>query len=712
MKKIIIITMALLLGLFIGISSAVEVKLLGPNKYQRTTGKPDIFTDTFSATLGTGKLTILNGKANGKNRVSSALILLNGKQVIGPNSFSQNVYNIEISVKLSENNSISIELRSSPESYLIIQVTEEITESTRTVGPAGGTLKFHNEVILNVPANAVAAETAITVKDLKCSDVDPILQSSLNVFHPKRCLGAFSAEPAGLVFQLPVIATVPVLPLEPGEIPIQLTVDLDSQTYNRVATDLIYYGDRGAAEMKIRHFSGEAAVAEKHEPQTPVDTCEELGLTDEDCYTEMSQCTSCAYFKDNEDLCTKLYPYTIYGEPGCCGVSDKPPGARDQCFGQGVCDCCTEKRIHVVANELDFIPGGQCQILSSIVTVTYLDCPGTPTPPSVPANEASPGCESYNFTISIVPSTDTLPLCEKKQLKATIIGTSDDGKNTITFETFNPDWESLHPDIVSVDPLGWATRLKEGDVEVKAYVNGRPDIDPGYAIIGTSAGNPEIASITITPPSKTLWTGEYVSLLALAKNANGSQIDVNCIGNFEWYSSNLNVATLVAQGPQATITAVSPGEANITAVWGDTIGAAKITVTRSYTGHFVASGGFTYSFEGEPDCFQRRTYDVEVTVDKEFSIINLSGMLYVEDYLKCYFMPPSMPVTISIPLEVSGSYVFTPIAGRLYYETCVGIIFEGWFSESESFGTLEFTAGKSGCPMHGSISASTNLIRE
>ena len=101
MKKIIIITMVLLLGLFIGVSSAVEVNLLGPKKYQRTKGKPNVFTETFPGTLGIANLIIQNGEAHGEKRISSAIIKLNGEEVLGPDYFNQTVYNVQIPVNLN-----------------------------------------------------------------------------------------------------------------------------------------------------------------------------------------------------------------------------------------------------------------------------------------------------------------------------------------------------------------------------------------------------------------------------------------------------------------------------------------------------------------------------------------------------------------------------------------------------------------------------------
>jgi len=132
MKKTALIVMALLLGTFIGTSFAVEVTLFGPNQYTRTTGKPNVYADTFPGISGQGKLVLKNGTQDGKNRVSSALITINGKQVLSPKDFNQKVYEIDVPINLAENNSISVELRSNPGSYLAIMVTEDVEGEAAT----------------------------------------------------------------------------------------------------------------------------------------------------------------------------------------------------------------------------------------------------------------------------------------------------------------------------------------------------------------------------------------------------------------------------------------------------------------------------------------------------------------------------------------------------------------------------------------------------
>lgn len=132
-KKMMVLTFVLLF-VFIGTASAVEVTLLGPKEYLRGKGEPDVYTNTFPGMEGEGKLIIKNGDESGKHRISSAVILVNGQQVLGPDDFNQNIYHIEAPVSLAENNSISVELRSKPGSYLTVQIIQEdpnLSENTK-----------------------------------------------------------------------------------------------------------------------------------------------------------------------------------------------------------------------------------------------------------------------------------------------------------------------------------------------------------------------------------------------------------------------------------------------------------------------------------------------------------------------------------------------------------------------------------------------------
>ncbi len=126
MKKTAANLLFLFLCLFIATSSAFGSNVLGPKKYLRTTGAPNVYTDTFHAAPGEGRLIVKNGDENGKHSVSSALVLVNGQQVFGPNDFNQQIDILETPVNLAGDNSISIDLGGKPGSYLTIQVTGKV----------------------------------------------------------------------------------------------------------------------------------------------------------------------------------------------------------------------------------------------------------------------------------------------------------------------------------------------------------------------------------------------------------------------------------------------------------------------------------------------------------------------------------------------------------------------------------------------------------
>ena len=96
--------------------------LLFEETFVRGKGKPKTEQRNFTALAGESSLIIHNGDANGKNRASSAVIILNGTQVVGPNEFNQSVGLIEKSVVLNQNNTLEVELRSAPGSSINVQI--------------------------------------------------------------------------------------------------------------------------------------------------------------------------------------------------------------------------------------------------------------------------------------------------------------------------------------------------------------------------------------------------------------------------------------------------------------------------------------------------------------------------------------------------------------------------------------------------------------
>jgi hypothetical protein len=121
--------------------------VFGPVTYTRTQGPPDTFTDSFTApAVGGYTLYIKNGDDNEEGdadgRVSSASLLINGEQVVGPDEFNQTVASIEKAVNLvSGTNTISATIAGQPGAYITVSIAAvpvDITHGRLLLSWVGG----------------------------------------------------------------------------------------------------------------------------------------------------------------------------------------------------------------------------------------------------------------------------------------------------------------------------------------------------------------------------------------------------------------------------------------------------------------------------------------------------------------------------------------------------------------------------------------------
>jgi hypothetical protein len=196
MKKMALIIVASLLGLFVSTSFAcdksTEITLFGPNKYLRTKGEPNVYTGLFPGIPGKGKLIVKNGDKDGDHRgrkgdkdddhrLNRARILINGKQVLGSKDFNQKIYEIRVPVRLKENNSISIELRSEPGSYLTLRVVQEVAaEAAAVIGPEGGVVQILDNANplfgcgIEVPAGVLSSLSILSISTENIPPAQPL----------------------------------------------------------------------------------------------------------------------------------------------------------------------------------------------------------------------------------------------------------------------------------------------------------------------------------------------------------------------------------------------------------------------------------------------------------------------------------------------------------------------------------------------------------
>jgi hypothetical protein len=90
--------------------------------FLRHKGAPVTTVDKFAATPGAYTLTILNGQ-RGQNLVSSGVVTLNGVSMAQPSSFSKAAVCVNTNVTLTDRNTLSVELRSAPESFIEVLLT-------------------------------------------------------------------------------------------------------------------------------------------------------------------------------------------------------------------------------------------------------------------------------------------------------------------------------------------------------------------------------------------------------------------------------------------------------------------------------------------------------------------------------------------------------------------------------------------------------------
>lgn len=127
MVRIVGAVLAMGCTLLAGLPLQAQTVLFGPTQYTRTAGPPNQFTDTVTLPAGTTApytLHVVNGNANGTNRISSATVKLNGIQILGPSDFGQNVAVLDRTVALQASNTLEIRLTSAPGSFIVVSVLD------------------------------------------------------------------------------------------------------------------------------------------------------------------------------------------------------------------------------------------------------------------------------------------------------------------------------------------------------------------------------------------------------------------------------------------------------------------------------------------------------------------------------------------------------------------------------------------------------------
>lgn len=167
-------------------------------------------------------------------------------------------------------------------------------------------------------------------------------------------------------------------------------------------------------------------------------------------------------------------------------------------------------------------------------------------------------------SIRVNPASFSIAAGQPKQLAAS--GVFTDG--SVQDVTAQATWSSNATNVVTVSPTGLATGAGQGTATVTAAVG---------SISGTANANvgpAVLTSITVTPPSASVASGETQSFAANGIFTDGSSTDIT--GGVTWSSSSTTFASVDATG---LATGRAQGSASITATLGTISGSATLTIT-------------------------------------------------------------------------------------------------------------------------------------
>jgi RHS repeat-associated protein len=106
----------------------------GPERLVRQSGPPTVYSRTLSPQAWLGApytLKVVNGEADGRNRISSATITVGTTQVAGPSDFSQQVAGFERPITLSASQTpLVVRLSSTPGAYLTLSACGRSADAT------------------------------------------------------------------------------------------------------------------------------------------------------------------------------------------------------------------------------------------------------------------------------------------------------------------------------------------------------------------------------------------------------------------------------------------------------------------------------------------------------------------------------------------------------------------------------------------------------
>ncbi|HEV8342197.1 MAG TPA: hypothetical protein VGR30_07485 [Candidatus Binatia bacterium] len=139
--------------------------IFGPETFSRGAGEPQRVVKNFSLNSPLQDFTISVQSGEGRHgRASSAIVELNGTQVIGPNDFSKQVDLITKPASLVQgHNTLALELRSEAGTSVIVTILGRFPSVNQTVPHTGGSVNLNGLALVTFPKGAFSGAQTVTV---------------------------------------------------------------------------------------------------------------------------------------------------------------------------------------------------------------------------------------------------------------------------------------------------------------------------------------------------------------------------------------------------------------------------------------------------------------------------------------------------------------------------------------------------------------------
>jgi len=183
---------------------------------------------------------------------------------------------------------------------------------------------------------------------------------------------------------------------------------------------------------------------------------------------------------------------------------------------------------------------GICFWISTVIVVGMIGCKGFFIGPTL-------------SSVSVAPSTPSIAIGKTQQMTAT--GTYDNGSTDNI--TDSASWATSDVSIATVSSMGLVTGVSQGSATISATLDGIT----GSTTVTITVAN--LASISITPTSKSISSGETQQYTAIGILQNGNTVDLT--DSVTWTSSNTATATIDSSGLATAKTVSSAATTNITA---------------------------------------------------------------------------------------------------------------------------------------------------